>query len=94
MTMTKTTRTKTREVTDSSTACDLCGKPSGDSEAACARPYGISEAKIRVEEGSSYPEGSDADAIVFDCCAACFKTRVVPMLLELGFKLREERISW
>lgn len=56
----------------------------------------IHKTKVRIltKEGSSYPEGTNIDQKVIDCCTKCFEEIVLPALLALGFKVREENVSW
>lgn len=85
---TVTKRKVTREEANYSDTCDKCGKPSGDCEA--TDRYDVQEVEIVMKLGSSYPGDYSATHTVVDCCTECFTKHVLPALVALGFKPREE----
>lgn len=54
----------------------------------------VSKVKIEGQEGTNYPEGSNIDTTIIDCCVACFEAHVLPALKALGFNPRYENRSW
>lgn len=69
------------------TTCDVCGKEIKQG------PWDGSEITIRAEIGDQYPEGDFREAQGFDCCPACWKTKIRPALEAAGAKFREWRVE-
>lgn len=91
---TKTIPETTRKVTR--VQCDLCPAQSDTAHDWDAKPldYTDTQVVIHVTETTSYPEGSHADSVVFDCCPECFKTKVAPALVAIGMTPRDHRVDW
>lgn len=73
----------------STTQCDLCGAPSGWFEKSDGA-YQVAEVEIEMVTGARYPECDATTRTIVDCCTACFKAKVIPALVALGFTPREE----
>ena len=76
----KTTTTKVKTVHEHVhvITCDLC------------RTRIASAADDQDEVTIEHVWGASHDVTIFDCCSACFRTRVFPALEALGLKAREE----
>lgn len=74
------TRLKDEEV-----FCDICGE---DCNASLRSSYDVARVEIRMEEGSSYPEGLHTETYRPDICLTCGKDKVIPALEALGVKVK------
>jgi hypothetical protein len=70
-----------REVTYTTTVCDLCGQPCGYHE--------TGDRAVRISSDLRR-EYCDTETTHVDCCSACYDAQVLPALVALGFTPREE----
>lgn len=93
--MAKTTTETKYEATRRTTVitCDLCqaGAKDGwwDSDG-----YSHDEVQIESSHNTNSPSGGSYEKVIYDCCPACFKAKVVPALEALGLKPREEELDF
>lgn len=86
-----------------SVTCDLCKKkyPPGKSGWDCARDgvdwsksdYDISSTCIVMEDGNTYPEGSDFERTTVDLCPDCFRKKLLPWLASQGCTITRKDIN-
>ncbi len=50
--------------------------------------------EVHLEEGSSYPEGGQFDAIILDICPTCFKEKLVPWFVSQGGVVRTKDVDF
>lgn len=77
--------------------CDLCGaKADGDEwdqkDEGWRSEY--AEVSIVLARKESAPEFGSTSQTHYDCCPACFETKVMPALEGLGLKPRKTEASW
>ncbi len=68
-TVTETRRRRT-------TTCDFCG---ADLSAGQQR-FERNEASIECWTGNVWPEGDSRERLNYDCCAGCFKSKIMPAI--------------
>jgi len=71
-------------VDDEKIVCDLCGKPAGYSQ------YSHGGPEVEIKKTTRDPYEPTGTYIAVDCCHECFDAKVLPALVALGFKPREE----
>lgn len=76
--------------------CDLCPCETlpGSREWDAGYMYEHNEVTIESTHNTHYPEGGSVEGVVFDCCPACFKTKVQPALEALGLVPRVKDVSF
>jgi hypothetical protein len=67
------------------TTCDFCGATIPTSG------YEFAEVTLQCDEGSRYPEGGSGEKTIFDCCANCWGSKVMPAMRALGAEPRIQK---
>lgn len=81
----------TKEVVDY-VACDFCGGVVPERRDGNQQEY--ERVELEFSEGSVYPSGGSERTTKFDCCAECWKVKILPALSALGAKPRTEDLDW
>ena len=69
------------------TTCDICDR---DVQWDRKNFSDISETKIYLRTGNTWPEGGSGTTKLIDTCEDCFETKIIPALRKAGIFLREE----
>ena len=79
-----------------SKVCDLCGKEFKvwDSDSWSDTAGVISETHLSIKEGSDFRCEGYYTLITIDICPDCFKTKLIPWLVEEGVKIQRTEIDY
>jgi hypothetical protein len=50
--------------------------------------------EIKLEEGTSYPEGGSYEGFILDICPTCFKDKLIPWFESQGGTVRKTEGDW
>lgn len=76
--------------------CDLCQATAKDGNWGRTSGWDAKHDEVSIERSSheNYPGSGSVEKVIYDCCAACFDSKVRPALEALGLKPREERVDY